>query len=333
MKLGIILYIFFRAKNAPPRSPPSALKKRLERLNSLPDAKHPITVYKEGEITKLKSGLSKEDQEIADRLQNLKSPPKASELETEEEIRARLAKLKGTTEMVQKPSGTNKSAIYTKPSEADFIQQQKLLKQMSEQLELEKDMPNPDDELATRLAKLKGVDVETIKHPGKGLDKKPEQSDQSKGENFDLAPFLSTKDFKSSNTENIDEETLAKDIDSINKELSEMRKKRETKVKDGLGQSDTKDDSESSDDEEAKEEVLTQVIESLRLEDHDPDEEEEKEFKMEEYPWCIICNEDANLRCRECDGDLYCTRCFKECHKDYDIRDHTGESYKKPRAN
>ena len=229
--------------------------------------------------------------------------------------------------MVQQPSATNKAAIYTKPSEADFVQQQKLLKQMSEQLELEKDMPNPDDELATRLAKLKGVDVETIKHPGKGLDKKPEQSDQSKGENFDLAPFLSTKDFKSSNTENIDEETLAKDIDSINKELSEMRKKRENKAK---NKSD-KEDSESS-DEEAKEEILTQVIESLRLEDDDPDEEE-KEFKMEEYPWCIICNEDANLRCRECDGDLYCTRCLKECHKDYDIRDHTGEHYKKPPAN
>ena len=296
----------------------------MERLNSLPDTKHPITVYKEGEITKLKSGLSKEDQEIADRLQHLKSPPKESELETEEEIRARLAKLKGI-EIVQPGTSANKTAIYTKPSEADFVQQQKLLKQMSEELELEKDMPNPDDELATRLAKLKGVDVESIKHPGKGLDKKPDNQ-QSKEENFDLAPFLS-KDFKSSNTENIDEETLAKDIDSINKELSEMRKKRENKAK---NKSD-KEDSESS-DEEAKEEILTQVIESLRLEDHDPDEEE-KEFKMEEYPWCIICNEDANLRCRECDGDLYCTRCFKECHKDYDIRDHTGEHYKKPPAN
>ena len=55
------------------RSPPSALKKRLERLNSLPDQKHPVTVYHEGEMTKLKRGLSQEDQEIANRLQNLKS--------------------------------------------------------------------------------------------------------------------------------------------------------------------------------------------------------------------------------------------------------------------
>ena len=56
-----------------PRSPPSALKKRMERLNSLPDQnKHPVTVYKDGAIAKLKFGLAPEDQQIADRLQNLK---------------------------------------------------------------------------------------------------------------------------------------------------------------------------------------------------------------------------------------------------------------------
>jgi hypothetical protein len=49
------------------------LKKRLDRLNSLPESKHPVTVYKDGAVAKLRFGLPAQDQEIADRLQQLKS--------------------------------------------------------------------------------------------------------------------------------------------------------------------------------------------------------------------------------------------------------------------
>lgn len=34
--------------------------------------------------------------------------------------------------------------------------------------------------------------------------------------------------------------------------------------------------------------------------------------------WCIICNDDATLRCLGCDGDLYCTNCWWEGHKSDD---------------
>ena len=196
-------------------------------MNSLPDSKHPITVYKEGELTKLKSGLSKEDQEIATRLQHLKASKQSDT--SEDEIRARLAKLKGTD--INPP---NSNAVYVKPAEADAIQEQNLLKQMSEELDLEKDMPNPDDELAARLAKLKGVDVEQIKNPGKGLNKKPEGLAKPIEKEIDLEKFMSKESGGSSNKVNdeIVEEELNKEIASINKELSEMKAARQSKTND-----------------------------------------------------------------------------------------------------
>lgn len=51
--------------------------------------------------------------------------------------------------------------------------------------------------------------------------------------------------------------------------------------------------------------------------------------QKEELPWCIICNEDAKIRCLGCDRDLYCNGCFEEGHKDEDMKCHSFEPYKK----
>jgi len=75
----------------------------------------------------------------------------------------------------------------------------------------------------------------------------------------------------------MDEKELAKEIDSINKELSDMKK--------SATGNESKTENTDSSDEEEKEEILAQVIESLKLEDHDPSGDEEDEFKVEEYPW------------------------------------------------
>ncbi|KAJ9152064.1 Abscission/NoCut checkpoint regulator [Pleurostoma richardsiae] len=42
--------------------------------------------------------------------------------------------------------------------------------------------------------------------------------------------------------------------------------------------------------------------------------------------WCIVCLEDATVRCLGCDGDVFCARCFREMHvgpsAGYDERGH-----------
>ena len=53
----------------------------------------------------------------------------------------------------------------------------------------------------------------------------------------------------------------------------------------------------------------------------------------EELPWCCICNDDATLRCHDCDDDLYCERCFRDGHQQFHLFDHKYAVYSKPNQN
>ncbi|KAI1474235.1 hypothetical protein F4774DRAFT_401318 [Daldinia eschscholtzii] len=49
--------------------------------------------------------------------------------------------------------------------------------------------------------------------------------------------------------------------------------------------------------------------------------------------WCVVCLEDGAIRCLDCDGDIYCARCWKETHvgpsAGYDERGHRWEKFVK----
>lgn len=60
-----------------------------------------------------------------------------------------------------------------------------------------------------------------------------------------------------------------------------------------------------------------------------------KKYTDEEVEsWCIICQDDATVKCFGCDGDLYCASCWKEGHMGPDVgweeRKHKWTKYKKP---
>ncbi|KAH7319325.1 hypothetical protein BKA65DRAFT_514318 [Rhexocercosporidium sp. MPI-PUGE-AT-0058] len=60
-----------------------------------------------------------------------------------------------------------------------------------------------------------------------------------------------------------------------------------------------------------------------------------KKFPDEEVDsWCIICQDDATVKCMGCDGDLYCANCWKEGHMGPDVgyeeKTHKWVKYRKP---
>ncbi|KAL2063512.1 hypothetical protein VTL71DRAFT_5317 [Oculimacula yallundae] len=60
-----------------------------------------------------------------------------------------------------------------------------------------------------------------------------------------------------------------------------------------------------------------------------------KKFTDEEVDsWCIICQDDATVKCVGCDGDLYCAACWKEGHMGPDIgfeeKGHKWVKWRKP---
>ena len=77
-------------------------------------------------------------------------------------------------------------------------------------------MPNPDEELEERLARLKGVDVDQVRHPGKGLANDPLETSQD-----DALLLHDHSSYTIVNTgDDQDPEGLVKEVSNINKEVS-----------------------------------------------------------------------------------------------------------------
>jgi hypothetical protein len=89
------------------------------------------------------------------------------------------------------------------------------------------------------------------------------------------------------------------------------------------------DNEELMDSDEECEIIAKRLLAESRLPDVVPSpaiESVKTEKTEEELPWCVICNEDAVVCCKDCDDDIYCLECFKEFHADSDTRKHKTQA-------
>lgn len=122
-------------------------------------------------------------------------------------------------------------------------------------------------------------------------------------------------------------------IDDIERRLAELRgsdyKKTEIPI-DPVPETET----------EEIDRTMKKYLDEVKLEDIALDPAEKKfidsipkppnKQDIEELPFCEICNEDAVMRCIDCDDDLFCASCFKEFHYEEDYKNHRTVSYKAP---
>ncbi|KAG7176438.1 Abscission/NoCut checkpoint regulator-like [Homarus americanus] len=127
----------------------SSLEKSLQMIS--PPQQAPVTIYP-GPSAGM-ANLSKADLEIAQRLQNLRKS-QSDNVPTEEEMASRLAHLKG----LPADHYAKTSTVAYQPPDARTQGQRTddLLSQVMEEVSLDSRVPNQDDELEARLARLRG---------------------------------------------------------------------------------------------------------------------------------------------------------------------------------
>ena len=334
--------------NAPQisRAPPDALQRRLDFLEN-PPARNPITVYTQStqnkRITNLKRGMSVEDKAIADRLERLQKDRKASmDIPTEAEMEERLMRLKdrGAGIPCQEKKEENYKHLHKTDNRSDVQKCKDLIEQANAEVKLETKLPKPEDDIRDRLARLRGHEIVATGEPmdicpESFLEKSPANitANSSKSENMlDLSKLLDEVAMDAENDANVALKEFECDKD-LQKRYADIMKQKSNNSE--IDQCDTEED------EEEATKVVRGILSEVKLDEGSTDEEDIKlpnvptvtpthfenessaENEEKELPWCSICNADAIVRCVEgCDGDLYCSRCFKECHDEIDLKEH-----------
>lgn len=92
---------------------------------------------------------------------------------------------------------------------------------------------------------------------------------------------------------------------------------------------------EELDSEEEVDQITKKIVAEVSLEERCPigsskkaEDDVDVRSSSPDLPWCVLCNNDATFKCLDCDGDLYCTSCNTEVHKNWGETDHNVIPYK-----
>ncbi|XP_032044200.1 abscission/NoCut checkpoint regulator isoform X1 [Aythya fuligula] len=350
-------------------SPPENYKKRVaafEAKQNQMKGQQKATDKSPGQADSRYQGLSKEDRAIAERLQKLREERKPKSIPSQAEIEARLAALKedyrgpvpSTQEMEDRlavlqgrcPPSQAPKPVHRPPDTRSLTQQtDDLLTQLAEEVAIDEHYSPGAQPQAVSGQNLNDLNRESEDFACRAsLD--PKQLEEEKNKLLAEAA-----------AELRDENTRQEKILEVAKRLAVLRGQDPEKVT--LETYKLPDSDEELDEEEAIRRVLKQLTEEVALDEASgfnipPDQTTQpgpsqqnlhKKTKQksqtptntalartddsdeDELPWCCICNEDATLRCHGCDGDLYCQRCFREGHDEFDLKDHHTSRYHLPR--
>ncbi|XP_048831166.1 abscission/NoCut checkpoint regulator [Brienomyrus brachyistius] len=355
--------------NAARWSPPENYKKRVAALEARQGhGKASSTqVGKPISSTRPSNCLSKEDQVIAERLQKLKEDTKPKSLPSEKEIEARLAALKAPVQPVpsasemedrlaalqgRTPSSMARPPVHQPPDARTQVEQANdLITQMTEEVNIDSQQQGDSEGTDGPLNNLN-------KPVGGGLE-----------ENLD-DPQRAAKQLEEEKSRLLAEAMEDLRQDRLNQEEVLKMARKLALLKgldpDSVSRDDFQPlDSEEETEEEAANRIIRQLSEEAALDKscgynippeprswqttEKPGLQKEQKSRAQpasmiqgahaqnsdsedkdELPWCCICNQDATVRCLSCDGDLYCQRCFREGHDEFDRKEHQVTSYKVP---
>lgn len=171
------------------------------------------------------------------------------------------------------------------------------------------------EELESRVARLKGIDPANYSAPPITVYTPPDvRTDVEKADAL-LSQLLDETEID----RHVEPPPLHRRI-SMDEELEERLNKLKGHVKTssekflgGLSHS------MEVDSEEEAEKIVEKLLNEAMLPEI-PDEDEEiiaPTRQVVDDPddnvltWCVICNEDARLKCLDCDGDIYCLDCYR----------------------